>query len=214
VAGQDAYRGHLGDLGRDIDEVGPALLGRPARDDGIAPVQHGGVDVRERHRVGVEARMKALGQLVQGPQAAGHDEQPPASTQQWGERPQHARGAEVVGVDVSGDDLGRRVGGQDALVVVREDDVYAAVARVHLVREGGHPGGVANVDHSPPHLGPRAPDPLGGGPHGLPVASREIDDVIRPKPLRQPLGEGEAQIPVCPRDDRDPVHGPDDTPEV
>jgi hypothetical protein len=70
----------------------PRSPGAPLH-DGVAPGEHRGVEIVERHRVGVEALVQTRWQPAQGAEVAGHDQQPPARTHDRAEGAQHPRRA-------------------------------------------------------------------------------------------------------------------------
>jgi hypothetical protein len=104
----------------------------------------------ERHRVGVEARVQMRGQPAQGAEVARHDQQPPARTQDRIEGAQHARGAEVVGVD----------------------------ERAYQLRPGRRRCQPRGVENLAADLRPRVGDPGGRGADAIRVAAGEVDDVL------------------------------------
>jgi len=132
---QHPHRSYLAHLGRDVDPVGPALLGGPSLHNRVAPGEHDGVDIVERHRVGVEDSPQARGQLAQGAEGARHDQHAPARAHDLIESTQHARCAEVVGVDERPHELGRRCSGGKPCRSIGEDDVDAEVARADRIGE-------------------------------------------------------------------------------
>ncbi len=71
--GHRAHGGDLADLGRDVDPVRPAPVGRRPVEHGVAPGEHRGVDLVEGPCG--EVPVQAPGQVAQGAERAGDDQQ-------------------------------------------------------------------------------------------------------------------------------------------
>ena len=127
---------------------------------GPAPLGHEGVDgVEAVFRCGGEAPGDAIVELVERPERAGHDDQPPARPQPRRERAQHPGRREVVGLGDGIDLVGRIAVGVHARRRVGEQDV-------DLPELGGQRGdrvAVADVQHAALHAGDRSAVADAGG---------------------------------------------------
>jgi hypothetical protein len=144
--GEDPDRGHLADLGRDVDGRRPAFLG------GLAGFNDCGVLIKHRlvllQRLGVriELLVQLLRQVTQRSEGTRHHDEPPVIPHQRPESLDHPVGAVIVGVDEFrhalrvGPVRGAPRGG------VREHDVDPAVPLAQQLRARGDLLGIRHIE--------------------------------------------------------------------